>query len=134
MASHTDLKLLFDSAPIGWEDYSLLKNLFDQWRSRGSHQPKLIPFADPRRVQAVQTATGCCGHRYLVNLRPGSQDEMINRLGEALRGDTYTHMLPELLAFWQGQLQYSGATELRAGRPAHGCPITFRIWEGHEDT
>ncbi len=139
MASHTDFELLFDSAPISlWlEDYSLLKNLFDQWRSEGVTELETHLFADPRRVQACADCYRVLrvNRQTLSVFAAQSQDELINRLGEVLRGDTYTRMLPELLAFWHGHLQYSGVTVNYAldGRRMD-VRISIRILEGHEDT
>ncbi len=139
MASHTDFELLFDSAPISlWlEDYSLLKNLFDQWRAEGVTDLEAHLRADPGRVEACAACYRVLrvNRQTLTVFAARSQQELISRLGEVLRGDTFTRMLPELLAFWQGHLQYSGVTVNYAldGRRMD-VRISIRVLEGHEDT
>lgn len=139
MTSHTDFELLFDSAPISlWlEDYSLLKALFDQWRAEGVTDLEAHIHADPRRAQ---TCADCyrvlrVNQQTLSVFAAPSQEELMARLDEVLRSDTYTRMLPELLSFWQGHLQFSGVTvNYTLDGRRMDVRISIRVLEGHEDT
>ena len=137
MSSHTDFELLFDSAPISlWlEDYSQLKNLFDQWRAQGITDLEAHLRADPARVQAC----AACYQVLKVNRKTlevfaaPHQEALIDRLHEVFRGDTFTRMLPELVSLWKGNTLYTGqAVNYALDGRRMDVRISIKILEGHE--
>eukprot|EP01030_Chromulinospumella_sphaerica_P026240 gene26240-26425_t len=139
MTGHTDFELLFDSAPISlWlEDCSLLKALFDQWRADGVTDLEAYLHEDPARAEACVACYRVMrvNRKTLAMYAAQSQEELIARMGDVLRGDTYTRMLPELLAFWHGHLHYSGVTVNHTlDGQCKNVRISIHVLEGYENT
>ncbi|MGQ0711446.1 MAG: diguanylate cyclase domain-containing protein [Rhodoferax sp.] len=137
MHDPTDYEQLFETAPISlWlEDYSALKTLLDQWRAQGVQDLQAYLQADPARVRA-------CARCYRVlrvnreTLRvfaASSQDELLARIGEVFRGDMFERMLPELLQWWNGCLDFSTRTVNYAldGRRVEVL-MQVRVLQGYE--
>jgi diguanylate cyclase (GGDEF)-like protein len=135
----TDFELMFESAPISlWlEDYSALKLLFDNWRAQGvvdltSHltqTPALFKqCAACLKVIKVNQKT-------LTVLAANSQQELVARLTEVFRDDTFGQMLVELNFLWRGTLEFSNQTVNYAldGRRVD-AQIHVRVLQGHEAT
>nr|WP_315463588.1 GGDEF domain-containing protein [uncultured Rhodoferax sp.] len=139
MTMHTDFELLFDSAPISlWlEDYSLLKALFEQWRAQGVTDLETFLHEDPARMEAC---AGCyrvlrVNRHTLAAYAAQSQEDLMQRMGEVLRSATQCGLLPELLSFWQGHMQYTGvAVNYALDGRRMDVRISIRILEGYEDT
>ncbi len=132
-----EFELLFDSAPISlWlEDYSALKALFDSWRAAGvldlesqlRHTPALVlDCAGCLKVVRVNAKT-------LNVFAARDQADLVSRLGEVFRDDTFEQMLAELLHLWSGTLSFSNQTVNYAldGRRMD-IQIHVRVLEGHE--
>ena len=135
----TDFELMFESAPISlWlEDYSALKMLFDGWRAQGV----VDLLAHVAQTPALLHQCAAClkvikvNQRTLTVLAAGSQEELVERLPEVFRDDTFGQMLVELNYLWNGTLEFSNQTVNYAldGRrvDAH---IHVRVLQGHEAT
>lgn len=135
----TDFELMFESAPISlWlEDYSALKILFDSWRAQGV----VDLLAHVAQTPALLQQCAAClqvikvNQRTLTVLAAGSQQELVERLPEVFRDDTFGQMLVELNFLWSGTLEFSNQTVNYAldGRrvDAH---IHVRVLQGHEAT
>lgn len=136
-SSPTDFEQMFEWAPISlWlEDFSALKDLFDAWRADGVTDLRAHLRAVPDR--AAQCAA--CLHVVQVNRQTltlfaaSSQQELQDRLPEVFRDDMLERMLPELLALWQGRLDYSNETVNYAldGRRID-ARVHVRVLQGHE--
>lgn len=135
----TDFEHMFDSAPISlWlEDYSELKRLFDSWRAQGVNDidthlqqfPELVAQCSAcLRVLRVNRQT-------LKLFAARDQQDLVTRLREVLRDDTFGQMLVELRNLWSGTLHYSNQTVNYAldGRRMD-VQIHVRVLEGHETT
>lgn len=105
---------LFDVSPTSmWlEDYSALKQLFDQWRAEGVEDIRGYLQADPRRVAQC---SGCI--RLLrVNARTlnlyGASDyeELSAQLSSVLRDDMHAAHIDELEQLWSGKGRFESQT------------------------
>ena len=134
-----DLEWMFDSAPISlWlEDYSELKHLFDTWRAQGvaniaphlrQHPELMLQCSSCIRVLKVNRQT-------LSVFAAQSQQDLVSRLNEVFRDDTFEQMLTELQHLWSGDLGFSNLTVNYAldGRRMD-VQIHVQILKGHEST
>lgn len=128
---------MFESAPISlWlEDYSQLKALFDSWRAQGvvdfkthvkQHPEVLGQSAGLLNVLKVNRKT-------LEVFGAASQEELVGRLGEVFRDDTFGNLAVELEALWLGNLNFSNQSVNYAldGRRLD-VQIHIRVLQGHE--
>ncbi|RYF79051.1 MAG: GGDEF domain-containing protein [Comamonadaceae bacterium] len=128
---------MFDRAPISlWlEDFSALKTLFERWRAEGVTDLQAHLQADSARVQQCASCLKLIkvNRQTLKLFAARTQRELEQNLHEVFRGDMLTRMLPEMLALWEGWLDYSNHTVNYAldGRriEAH---IHVRVLQGHE--
>lgn len=137
--STAEFELLFHSAPISlWlEDYSALKALFETWRAQGVSDLAAFLRASPQRV----TECAQCLKVLQVNQQTlrvfaaRDQQDLVSRLGEVFRDDTFEQMLSELLELWSGNLHFSNLTVNYAldGRRMD-IQIHVRVLQGHEST
>ena len=110
LANGLDFEDMFELAPVSlWmEDYSALKQLFDQWRSQGVTE--LLPFlmADPRRLlQCSQAYKVLRVNQFTLQLfKAPDQATLIERIGEVFRDDMLSGISTELLALWNGELGF----------------------------
>lgn len=134
-----DFELMFEAAPISlWlEDQSALKQLFESWRSQGvvdfkahvSEFPELLPLCSSCfKVLKVNQKT-------LDLFVASSQAELIDRISEVFRDDTFDKMIAELDQLWRGSLEFSNQTVNYAldGRRIDS-QISVRVLPGHADT
>jgi diguanylate cyclase (GGDEF)-like protein len=139
MKPENDFELMFESAPISlWlEDYSALKNLFDNWRAQGVVDLAAHLAQTPALLQQCAACLKVIkvNRQTLAVFAAGSQQELVERLAEVFRDDTLDHILTELNCLWQGTLEFSNQTVNYAldGRriDAH---IRVRVLQGHEAT
>ncbi len=137
LSSATDFEQMFDLAPVSlWlEDYSALKDLFDTWRGQGVTDLQAHLRAVPARMQDCAACLRLLkvNRRTLELFAAPSQQELQARLNEVFRDDMLTLMLPELLALWQGRLDYANQTVNYAldGRRID-AQIRVRVLHGHE--
>lgn len=131
-----DYEHLFESAPISlWlEDYSALKTLFDTWRQEGivdlaAHlqtQPDLLGQCTASlRVIRVNAKT-------LQTFAASSQQELLDRMADVFRGDTFDTMVYEFNQLWNGELDFSnrGVNYALDGRRID-VHIHVRVLDGH---
>ena len=134
-----DFELMFSSAPISlWlEDYSALKSLFDRWRAEGV----VDLAAHLRKFPALMAQCSGCLQVLRVNeqtlrvFAARDQKDLISRLAEVFRDDTFEQMLVELVHLWSGTLNFSNLTVNYAldGRRMD-IQIHVRVLQGHEAT
>jgi len=120
-ASTAEFELLFHSAPISlWlEDYSALKALFETWRAQGVSDLAAHLRAAPQRV----TECAQCLKVLQVNQQTlrvfaaQDQQDLVSRLGEVFRDDTFEQMLAELLELWSADRDFSAFPQLKVRNP-----------------
>lgn len=138
LSSETDFEQMFDRAPISlWlEDFSALKTLFDGWREQGVTDLSTHLKTDPARVQQCAASIRLIkvNRQTLKLFGAQNQQQLEQNLHDVFRGDMLTRMLPEMLALWQGRLDYSNQTVNYAldGRRIE-AQIHVRVLQGHED-
>lgn len=133
----TDFELLFDSAPISlWlEDYSALKALFDTWRAQGVVDLKahLQQFPELAKQCAACLKVLRVNEKTLTVFAARDPQDLVTRLHEVFRDDTFEAMLTELLHLWSGTLRFSNQTVNYTldGRRID-IQIHVKVLEGHE--
>jgi diguanylate cyclase (GGDEF)-like protein len=137
--SSADFEQMFELAPISlWlEDYSALKKLFDEWRAQGvvdfkehiKKHPELLAQCSARlKVLKVNQKT-------LDLFAASSQVELLSRISEVFRDDTFDNMIAEMDHLWRGSLHFSNQAVNYAldGRRVD-AQVSFRLLPGHEHT
>jgi PAS domain-containing protein len=134
-----DFERMFYSAPISlWlEDYSALKNLFDGWRAQGVSDLAAHLRSTPA---LVAKCSGCLrvlrvNQKTLDVFAARSQSDLLSRLQEVFRDDTYEQMVRELVYLWSGTLRFSSLSVNCAldGRRLD-VQIHVQVLEGHESS
>ncbi|WP_284336844.1 sensor domain-containing diguanylate cyclase [Comamonas sp. NoAH] len=101
---------MFDLAPVSlWmEDYSELKQLFDQWRAEGVTDLKAFLQDDIARLQRCGSAFRVLRvNQFTLDLfKAPDQQTLQTRISEIFRGDMFHHSIHELLALWEGQQSF----------------------------
>ncbi len=114
MSPSNDLDAMFDLAPVSlWlEDYSRLKQLFDEWRAEGVQDLTAYLAEEPSRVrECLATYQVLRVNQATLNLfAASSQDELLSRLDSVFRGDMTASALYELNQLWQGNLSVQTQT------------------------
>lgn len=137
LITSADYEWMFNSAPISlWlEDYSALKALFESWRAQGVVDLEKHLRASPERMA---TCSSCLkvlqvNQQTLKVFAARSQEDLVTRLDEVFRDDTFEQMLVELLHLWEGTLSFSNQTVNYAldGRRMD-IQIHVRVLQGHE--
>lgn len=107
LATGLDFEDMFDLAPVSlWmEDYSGLKQLFDQWRADGVSDLLAYLREDPERLKRCsQSYKVLRVNQYTLDLfKAADQQTLQDRLHEVFRGDMLDSILVELLALWEGE-------------------------------
>ena len=139
ITSPADFEHMFESAPISlWlEDYSALKVLFETWRAQGVQDFRAHVARHPDLLQQCAACLKVLkvNQKTLHVLTAVSQDELIARLPEVFRDDTFENMAGELSYLWSGNLDFSNQTVNYAldGRRID-AQIHVRVLQGHEGT
>lgn len=137
MTSSDDFQTMFDLAPVSlWlEDYSGLKQLFDQWRAEGVTDLVEYLQTDPTRRTACMASIRVVrvNQKTLELFAAGSQDELVSRLSEIFRDDMSDRVIHELAQFWAGHTEIQNQTVNYAldGRRLD-VTVRIRILPGHE--
>ncbi|CAN5260874.1 sensor domain-containing diguanylate cyclase [soil metagenome] len=105
---------MFDLAPVSlWlEDYSRLRQLFDEWRAEGVQNLTAYLTEDPSRVrECLSTYQVLRVNEATLSLfAASSQDELLSRLDSVFRDDMTASALYELNQLWQGNLSVQTQT------------------------
>ena len=133
----TDFESLFELAPVSlWlEDYSGLKQLFDEWRAAGvtdfnahvANRPDLIEACTARlRVLKVNQRT-------LTLFAAENQQQLVDNLHLVFRDEMMSHVTQELSQLWDGNKHVSNQTINYAldGRRMD-IQLGIQIMPGHE--
>ncbi len=109
-----DFEGLFHSAPISlWlEDYSALKTLFDSWRDQGVVDLETHLRAAPERMGQCAACLKVLqvNQQTLKVFAARDQQDLVSRLHEVFRDDTFEQMLTEMLHLWSGTLSFGNQT------------------------
>ncbi|MFN8412246.1 MAG: sensor domain-containing diguanylate cyclase [Anaerolineales bacterium] len=110
--STSHFESLFVYAPISlWEeDYSGIKNFFEQLRKRGVTD--LNQYFD-QNPQEIDTCMGLIkvihvNHETLEMFHARSEEELFNNLDQVFRDEMREHFRSELLTLWQGETSWKG--------------------------
>ena len=134
-----DYAQLFDLAPVSlWlEDFSALKQLFDNWRSQGVTDLQAHVQAHP---SSLAECAACLlvlqvNQRSLEIFGARSQDELLANLDKVFRGDMLSKLMEQLLPMWEGSLGFSVQTVNYSldGRRLD-VKVHARVLQGHEGT
>lgn len=138
LAQGLDFEDMFNLAPVSlWmEDYSLLKQLFEQWREEGVTDLLAFLQADPARLlRCSQSFQVLKVNQYTLDLfKAPDQHALISRLDEVFREKMLDNIVPELVALWEGQQCFENRSvnyDLE-GR-AINVHITGRVLPGYEN-
>lgn len=130
---------MFDLAPVSlWlEDYSALRQLFEQWRAQGVTNIRSHLSEDPARFAQC---TACLkvlrvNQRTLKLFAAHSQEQLVEGLDQVFRDDMHDQVANELEQLWNGSLGFFNQTVNYAldGRRLE-VQIRASILPGHEDT
>jgi len=132
-------KTLFEHAPISlWEeDYSGIKGLFDELRQQGIRSLDSYLDQNPSFIEECvkQMKVLDVNQQTLTMLEAKSKDELIDNLNDVFRDGMSHHFRSEVLALWNGDLNWSGEG---VNYTLTGAPLDillhWRILPGHEQT
>jgi diguanylate cyclase (GGDEF)-like protein len=129
---------LFELSPISlWEeDFSALKNYFDELRAQGVTDLKSYIKAHPEVV------LHCAGLLQVHNVNQKtlnlfgakSKEEMLENIDKVFRDEMKEHFAREMVDMWNGKLSYEreGINYSLDGEPIN-IQLNLRIMPGHED-
>lgn len=110
LADGLDFEDMFNLAPVSlWmEDYSGLKQIFDQWRAEGVSDLLSFLKEDPERLKLCSRSYKVLRvNQFTLNLFNAADEETLkSRLDEVFRGDMLESIVNELVALWQGVLSF----------------------------
>ena len=134
-----DLESMFDLAPVSlWlEDYSALKQLFDQWRAEGVTDLAAHLDGDPERVRQCMARFKVLqvNQHTLTLFAAQSQDVLLAGLGTVFRDDMGVSVKYELSQLWQGQLSFSNeSVNYTLDGRRLDVQVRVRVLPGHEST
>ncbi|WP_445502876.1 diguanylate cyclase domain-containing protein [Microvirga sp. G4-2] len=137
--NYQDDARMFDLAPVSlWlEDYSGLKQLFEEWRADGVTSLRAHLEADPERVRAC---SGCIrvikvNRKTLSLFEAESPGHLIDNLSRIFRADMLKTHINELVQLWEGKLEFGSNTVnyTLAGKRLD-IQLKGTILPGHEDS
>ena len=138
IATGVDFEHMFELAPVSlWlEDYSALKQLFEQWRSEGVTDLRTY-FADhPQALRQSSAALRVVrvNQRTLQLFAAASQQALLDSLGKVFRDDMHAGLQSELVELWEGALGFANRTVNYTldGRRLD-VQIRGRVLPGHEE-
>lgn len=138
-SSGADFEHMFDLAPVSlWlEDFSALRQLFDDWRAQGVTDIRSHLAQDAARLRQC---TACfkvlqVNQRTLELFAASSQAQLLEGLDRVFRDDMHHQVASELEQLWSGSLEFSNQTVNYSldGRRLN-VQIRARILPGHEAT
>lgn len=105
---------MFELAPVSlWlEDYSEVKQLFEQWRGAGVTDLRSYLLDDPQRVAACSQRIRVVkvNRKTLALFEADDLAHLVQNLGSIFRDDMLKTHVEELAQLWEGQTQFSSHT------------------------
>lgn len=132
-------KTLFEYAPISlWEeDYSRLKHTLDDLRAQGVESLSAYLVEHPEFVDVCmgQIIVRDVNQYTLTMYQASEKQELLTNLDKVFRDEMRHHFVSELLAHWNGDLNWSGegVNYTLAGDPLD-IMLQWRILPGYEQT
>ena len=132
-------KTLFEYAPISlWEeDYSRLKRTLDDLRAQGVQSLSAYLVEHPEFVDGCmsQIIVRDVNQHTLIMFKASEKQELLSNLDKIFRDEMRHHFVSELLAHWNGDLNWSGegVNYTLAGDPLD-IMLRWRILPGYEQT
>ncbi len=119
------------------EDYSAVRQLFEQWRADGVDDIEAFLLADPKRVQQCTERMRILkvNRKTLSLFGARDLDHLMANLGQVMRDDTFKSLVEEMVQLWNGEGGFSANTvNYTLGGPAsrhpalrhRSCPVTKR--------
>lgn len=129
---------MFQLAPVSlWlEDYSGLKQLFDEWRAAGVTSLRNHLLADPERVRAC---SGCIrvikvNRKTLSLFEADDLPHLVSNLSRIFRNDMLHAHIDELMQLWDGNLEFcSNTVNYTLSGKRLDIQLNGSILPGHED-
>ncbi|MBN8581163.1 MAG: sensor domain-containing diguanylate cyclase [Anaerolineae bacterium] len=130
---------LFEASPISlWEeDYSAIKNYFDELRAQG------VTDLRDYLTQHPEAVLHCAGIIKVINVNQrtlelfgaASKEHLLTNLNRVFRDEMGSHFANELIDLWNDTLVYEreGINYSLSGEPIN-ILLNFRIMPGHEQT
>ena len=137
MSLSADLESMFDLSPVSlWlEDYSALKDLFDEWRAAGVTDLAAHLAADPVRIRDCMARFKVLrvNQHTLTLFGAQSQEDLLASLDQVFRDDMADCVMHELEQLWLGALsvENQGVNYTLDGRRLD-VQVRLRILPGHE--
>lgn len=138
-ATANDFQQMYDAAPVSlWiEDFSALRAMIDGWRDDGvidiAGHLRQRPWLIDEAMAAIQVID--VNRTTLTMFKASSKAELLERMGEVLRGDMRESFREELIGMWNGDV----AIEIESVNYAlDGTPVDIllrrSVLPGHEHT
>ncbi|KLK91816.1 histidine kinase [Microvirga vignae] len=130
---------MFDLAPVSlWlEDYSGLKQLFQEWRADGVTSLRAHLEADPERVRACSSRIRVIkvNRKTLSLFEAESLTHLVDNLSQIFRADMLKTHIDELVQLWEGKLEF-GSNTVNYALSGKRLDIQLKgtILPGHEDS
>lgn len=128
---------MFDLAPVSlWlEDFSAVRELFDQWRAQGVDDLRAFLREDPSRVAECTQRLKVLrvNHRTLELFRAEDQEQLVANLDAVFRDDMFDQHVEELGQLWDGSTRWSSTTvNYTLGGERLDIQLNASILPGHE--
>jgi diguanylate cyclase (GGDEF)-like protein len=128
---------MFDLAPVSlWiEDYSAVRQLFEQWRAEGVDDIEAFLLADPKRVRQCSERMRILkvNRKTLSLFGARDLDHLMANLGQVMRDDTFKSLVDEMVQLWNGKGGFSANTvNYTLGGRRLDIQLSGTILPGHE--
>lgn len=137
VASGGDDAEMFDLAPVSlWlEDFSGVKQLFDEWRAQGVRDLAAHLREDQARIKACSLRIRVLkvNARTLSLFEAADFDDLVSNLGKVFRDDMLDRHAAELTALWNGRTEFfSNSVNYSLSGRRIDIQMTGRVLPGHE--
>lgn len=138
-ASENRLSGMFENSPVSlWEeDYSQIKNYFDNLRAEGVEDFKKYLLENPEAVDACMGMLRVLdvNRKTLEMFGASSKDELLKNLDKVFRDEMRAHFHKELTDLWNGKLSYEteGVNYTLGGDPLN-IHLYLSVFPGYEHT
>jgi diguanylate cyclase (GGDEF)-like protein len=128
---------MFDLAPVSlWiEDYSAVRQLFEQWRAEGVDDIEAFLLASPDRVRQCSERMRILkvNRKTLSLFGARDLDHLMDNLGQVMRDDTFKSLVEEMVQLWNGKGGFSANTvNYTLGGRRLDIQLSGTILPGHE--
>jgi diguanylate cyclase (GGDEF)-like protein len=130
---------MFDLTPVSlWlEDFSGVRELFEEWRAAGVADIEAYLRSDPSRIKACSQRISVVkvNARTLALFEAADLDHLTANLGSIFRDDMLDRHIQELSALWHGKTEFfSHSVNYSLSGRRIDIQLTGRILPGHQDS